>query len=256
MLAILSPAKSLNTDLSVDRSNISTPQFLEQAAELAEMMRGFSPSDLASLMKLSDKLSALNAARFEEWSIDHRADELLPAIYAFNGDVYQGLDVQTLSSDALNRLSDRVRILSGLYGLLRPFDAMRPYRLEMGTKLKGQAISSLPDFWKSRVTDALNEQLKGQPLVNLASNEYSAAVDLKSIEGPVIAPVFKDLKNGEYKIISFYAKRARGLMARFMVESDTQTADDLLGFDYDGYAFSRAYSKPNAPCFIRDPESR
>lgn len=256
MLAILSPAKSLNTDLSVDRSNISTPQFLEQAAELAEMMRGFSPSDLASLMKLSDKLSALNAARFEEWSIDHQADNLLPAIYAFNGDVYQGLDVQTLSSDALNHLSNHVRILSGLYGLLRPFDAMRPYRLEMGTKLKGQAIASLPDFWKSRVTDALNEELKGQPLVNLASNEYSAAVDLKSIEGPVISPVFKDLKNGEYKIISFYAKRARGLMARYMVESDTQTANDLLGFDYDGYAFSEAHSKPNTPCFIRDPESR
>jgi hypothetical protein len=256
MLAILSPAKSLNTDLSVDRSNISNPQFLEQAAELAEMMRGFSPSDLASLMKLSDKLSALNAARFEEWSIDHQADDLLPAIYAFNGDVYQGLDVQTLSSDALNRLSNHVRILSGLYGLLRPFDAMRPYRLEMGTKLKGQAIASLPDFWKSRVTDALNVELKGRPLVNLASNEYSAAVDLKSIEGPVISPVFKDLKNGEYKIISFYAKRARGLMARYMVESDTQTANDLLGFDYDGYAFSEAHSKPNTPCFIRDPESR
>jgi hypothetical protein len=256
MLAILSPAKSLNTDLSVDRSQISTPQFLEEAAELAEMMRGFSPSDLASLMKLSDKLSALNAARFEEWSIDHQSEDLLPAIYAFNGDVYQGLDVQTLGADALNRLSDRVRILSGLYGLLRPFDAMRPYRLEMGTQLKGQAITSLPEFWKSRVTETLKSLLNGEPLVNLASNEYSAAVDLKSIDGPVVSPVFKDLKNGEYKIISFYAKRARGLMARFILESDAQTTDDLLGFDYDGYAFSKEYSKPNAPCFIRDPESR
>ena len=256
MLAILSPAKSLNTDLNVNRFGNSTPEFLEQAAQLADMMRGFSPSDLASLMKLSDKLSALNAARFEEWSIDHGSDDLLPAIYAFNGDVYQGLDVQTLDARALDRLSDHIRILSGLYGLLRPFDAMRPYRLEMGTKLKGQAISSLPDFWKSRVTEALNEQLNGQPLVNLASNEYSAAVDLKSIDGSVISPVFKDLKNGEYKIISFYAKRARGLMARFMVESDTQTADDLLDFDYDGYAFSKTHSKADAPCFIRDPESR
>jgi len=256
MLAILSPAKSLNTDLNVDRSQISTPQFLEEAAELAEMMRGFSPSDLASLMKLSDKLSALNAARFEEWSIDHQSEDLLPAIYAFNGDVYQGLDVQTLGADALNRLSDRVRILSGLYGLLRPFDAMRPYRLEMGTQLKGQAITSLPEFWKSRVTETLNSLLNGEPLVNLASNEYSAAVDLKSIDSPVVSPVFKDLKNGEYKIISFYAKRARGLMARFILESDAQTTDDLLGFDYDGYAFSKEYSKPNAPCFIRDPESR
>ena len=126
----------------------------------------------------------------------------------------------------------------------------------MGTQLKGQAITSLPEFWKSRVTETLNSLLNGEPLVNLASNEYSAAVDLKSIDGPVVSPVFKDLKNGEYKIISFYAKRARGLMARFILESDAQTADDLLGFDYDGYAFSKEYSKPNAPCFIRDPESR
>lgn len=256
MLAILSPAKSLNTDLKVDRSNSAAPQFLEQASDLVEIMRGFSPSDLASLMKLSDKLSALNAARYEQWTIDHKSGDLLPAIYAFNGDVYQGLDVKTLGANALDRLTDRIRILSGLYGLLRPFDLIRPYRLEMGTKLKGHAISSLPDFWRARVTENLNRILNSAPLVNLASNEYSAAVDFKLISGPVISPVFKDLKNGEYKIISFYAKRARGLMARYMVESDAKTAEDLLGFDYDGYAFSKAHSKPDSPCFIRDPESR
>ena len=254
MLAILSPAKSLNTDLSVDRSMITTPQFLEEATTLTNMMREFSPSDLASLMKLSDKLSALNAARFEQWSPDHQADDLLPAVYAFNGDVYQGLDVQTLSPDALNRLAGHVRILSGLYGLLRPFDAMRPYRLEMGTKLKGQAITSLPEFWKNKITQRLNADLNGAPLVNLASNEYSAAVDFRAIEGPVISPVFKDLKNGEYKIISFYAKRARGLMARFIVETDAQTVTDLQAFDDDGYRYSNAHSTPDAPCFIRDPE--
>ena len=256
MLAILSPAKSLNTDLSVDRSMITTPQFLEEATTLANMMREFSPSDLASLMKLSDKLSALNAARFEQWSPDHQADDLLPAVYAFNGDVYQGLDVQTLGPDALNQLAGHVRILSGLYGLLRPFDAMRPYRLEMGTKLKGQAITSLPEFWKNKITQRLNADLNGAPLVNLASNEYSAAVDFRAIEGPVISPVFKDLKNGEYKIISFYAKRARGLLARFIVETDAQTVTDLQAFDDGGYRYSNKHSTLDAPCFIRDPEVR
>ena len=256
MLAILSPAKSLNTDLSVDRSTITTPQFLNEATTLADVMRGLSPSDLASLMKLSDKLSALNAARFEQWSPDHQADDLLPAVYAFNGDVYQGLDVQTLGPAAFNRLTRHVRILSGLYGLLRPFDAMRPYRLEMGTKLKGKIITSLPDFWKSKITQMLNADLKGAPLINLASNEYSAAVDLKAIEGTVISPVFKDFKNGEYKIISFYAKRARGLMARFIVETAPQTVTDLHAFDYDGYRYSKAHSTPDTPCFIRDPEVR
>ena len=256
MLAILSPAKSLNTDLSVDRSTITTPQFLEEATTLTNMMREFSPSDLASLMKLSDKLSALNAARFEQWSPDHQADDLLPAVYAFNGDVYQGLDVQTLSPDALNRLAGHVRILSGLYGLLRPFDAMRPYRLEMGTKLQGQAITSLPEFWKNKITQRLNADLNGAPLVNLASNEYSAAVDFRAIEGPVISPVFKDLKNGEYKIISFYAKRARGLLARFIVETDAQTVTDLQAFDDGGYRYSNKHSTLDAPCFIRDPEVR
>ena len=256
MLAILSPAKSLNTNLSVDYSDTTTPQFLDQATKLAEMMRRFSPSELASLMKLSDKLSALNAARFEEWRPNHEVDELLPAIFAFDGDVYRGLDVQTLDAGALDRLADRVRILSGLYGLLRPFDALRPYRLEMGTKLQGKTIQSLPDFWRPNVTSALNDLLIGRPLINLASNEYSAAVDLKSIEAPVISPVFKDLKNGDYKIISFYAKRARGLMARFIVETDAQSVDDLYSFDYDGYTFAPAFSNPDSPCFIRDPEAR
>jgi len=255
MLAILSPAKSLNTNLSVDYLDTTTPQFLDQATRLAEMMRRFSPSELASLMKLSDKLSALNAARFEEWRPNHEVDGLLPAIFAFDGDVYRGLDVQTLDAGALARLADRVRILSGLYGLLRPFDALRPYRLEMGTKLQGKTIQSLPDFWKANVTSALNDLLIGRPLINLASNEYSAAVDLKSIEAPVISPIFKDLKNGDYKIISFYAKRARGLMARFIVETDAQSTDDLYDFNYGGYTFAPAFSNPDAPCFIRDPEA-
>lgn len=256
MLAILSPAKSLNTALTPGLPSATTPAFIDRAAVLAEHMRHYSPSDLANLMKLSDKLSALNAARFEEWSSDHQSAELLPAVFAFNGDVYQGLDVHTLSPSALEAVNARIRILSGLYGLLRPFDAMRPYRLEMGTKLAHGPASSLPDYWRETVTEALNETLQGAMLVNLASNEYAAAVDFSAINGPVISPVFKDLKNGEYKIISFYAKRARGLMARFLVEQDVNHPDGLKAFDYAGYRYSETHSKPNAPCFIRDPEAQ
>jgi cytoplasmic iron level regulating protein YaaA (DUF328/UPF0246 family) len=176
MLAILSPAKSLNTDLSVDRSTITTPQFLEEATTLTNMMREFSPSDLASLMKLSDKLSALNAARFEQWSPDHQADDLLPAVYAFNGDVYQGLDVQTLSPGRPQSLRpDMCAFSRGSTDYSDPSMPCVPYRLEMGTKLKGQAITSLPEFWKNKITQTLNADLNGAPLINLASNEYSAA---------------------------------------------------------------------------------
>lgn len=254
MLAILSPAKSLNTELSSVKHKLTAPQFLPEASELAAMMRQYSPSGLASLMKLSDKLSTLNAVRFEQWQIDHTCTDLLPAIYAFSGDVYQGLDAQSLKRDLLQRLGNRVRILSGLYGLLRPFDAIRPYRLEMGTKLSGRAFLSLSEFWKVLVTDELNQQLAGGTLLNLASKEYSAAVNFDLIERPVISPVFKDFKNGKYKIISFYAKKARGLMTRFVVETDVKTLDELLAFNYAGYAYSEQYSKPEAPCFIRNSE--
>lgn len=255
MLAILSPAKSLNSEVTVARPDTTVPQFVEEAAVLAEQMRQYSPSDLAGLMKLSDTLSALNAARFEQWQPDHTADELLPAVYAFNGDVYQGLDVTSLSAAALGRLNDRIRILSGLYGVLRPSDAMRPYRLEMGTRFKTGPITSLPNYWKETVTSHLNQTLDGRPLLNLASQEYAQAVDLKAIEGGVITPVFKDLKNGEYKIISFYAKRARGLMARFLLEQEVDARADLHAFDYQGYVYSKAHSTPEAPCFLRDPSA-
>lgn len=255
MLAIISPAKSLNTERTETMPAASKPQFLDQANELAKLMRHYSPSDLANLMKLSDKLSALNAARFEQWTPDHTDPELLPAVFAFNGDVYQGLEVSTLSEKSLHALNDRVRILSGLYGLLRPLDAMRPYRLEMGTKFNTGSIRSLPSYWQSTVTDALNADLDGGVLVNLASTEYSAAVNFAQIEGTVVSPVFKDKKNGDYKIISFYAKRARGLMARYLVEHNIDRIEGLLDFDTQGYRYAKALSTPEKPCFIRDPES-
>ena len=254
MLIILSPAKSLNTKMNSVTHNVTAPQFLPEASKLAALMRQYSPSGLASLMKLSDKLSSLNAARFEQWQIDHSSTDLLPAIYAFNGDVYKGLDAQSLERGSLERLGDRARILSGLYGLLRPFDAIRPYRLEMGTKLSGHPFSSLTEFWKTLVTNELNQKLAGEPLLNLASKEYSAAVNFELIETPVISPVFKDFKNGEYKIISFHAKKARGMMARFVIETDARTFDALLAFDRAGYSYSEEYSTPKEPCFIRNPE--
>ena len=255
MIAILSPAKSLNTEGPLDLPNSSEPLFLKQANQLADQMRNYTPSDLATLMKISDKLSTLNAARFEEWTPNHESSELLPAIYAFNGDVYQGLDIASLSREEFERASQQIRILSGLYGLLRPMDAIRPYRLEMGTKFKAGNIRSLHIYWREIVTGELNKVLSGAPLINLASNEYSAAVNFHRIDSEVVCPVFKDLKNGEYKIISFYAKRARGLMARFIAKTNAETFEDLKAFNYAGYKFSEAHSKPLSPCFIRDPEA-
>lgn len=254
MLAILSPAKSLNTEAPADLPATTTPQFLADASAIAEHMRGYAPSDLARLMKLSDPLSALNAARFEEWNTNHEDPALLPAVFAFNGDVYQGLDVRSLPPETWALANDKIRILSGLYGLLKPFDALRAYRLEMGTKLSDDRYRSLPAFWQDKVTRALNEALNGRPLVNLASAEYAAAVNFKGIKSPVITPVFKDLKGGEYKIISFYAKRARGMMARHLIEQDVQTLDQLTQFHAGGYAFSANDSTDAAPCFMRDPE--
>lgn len=251
MLAILSPAKSLNSESTKNLPATSTPLFLDDANKLAKVMRKYSPPELASIMKLSDKLSTLNVARFEQWSANHEVTGLLPAILTFNGDVYEGFNAQSLSSAGLYKTNQMIRILSGLYGLLRPLDAMRPYRLEMGTKLE-QPFRSLAQFWQTKITKALNNELNGEPLINLASNEYSAAVDFKSINGTVISPVFKDYKNGEYKIISFYAKKARGLMARYIVDNEPSSIEDLLKFDLGGYAYSEKLSSECSPCFIRD----
>lgn len=256
MLIILSPAKSMNSELTVKPPQTSNPQFLEHASDLAIMMRSFSSAELATTMRISDKLSSLNVARFEEWKIDHTHADLMPAILAFDGEVYRGFDAKSLSGAGLQAANRLIRILSGLYGILRPLDALRPYRLEMGTKFQRKNFTSLPSFWQPKITQALNSELNGKPLVNLASNEYSAAVDFNRIDSPIINPVFKDKKNGKYKIISFYAKKARGLMARFVVDHEAASIDDILNFDSNGYVFSEAHSTKNAPCFIRDPQEQ
>ena len=255
MRAIVSPAKSLNTALEHAHPATSQPRFLAEADQLVQQMRAYDPAGLAKLMHLSDPLAALNVARFEQWQADHTDPSLLPAVFAFNGDVYKGLEVQSLSIDHVQAVNTRIRILSGLYGLLRPLDAFRPYRLEMGTKIQVQSAASLAGFWRPKVTAELNAELDGAPLVNLASQEYADAVDFKQIQSPIITPVFQDWKNGQFKIISFYAKRARGLMARFIALHAPQAEPDLFEFNLGGYQYNADLSKPNKPVFTRNPDA-
>lgn len=255
MRAIVSPAKSLNSTLEHAHPATSQPRFLHEADQLVQQMRAYDPAGLATLMHLSDALAALNVARFAQWQPDHSEPTLLPAVFAFNGDVYQGLDVQSLTADQVDSVNTHIRILSGLYGLLRPLDAFRPYRLEMGTKIQLQSAGSLAGFWRPKITAALNAELDGAPLVNLASQEYADAVDFKQIQSPVITPIFQDWKNGQFKIISFYAKRARGLMARFIALHTPQAEADLFEFNEGGYQYNAALSKPSKPVFTRNPDA-
>lgn len=257
MLVLLSPAKTLNYESALPSAKHSQPRFLDDSQKLINDLKAFSPKRVAKLMGLSEKLAALNVERYRSWEqpfvIDKRAR---PAIHAFNGDVYLGLDAPTFSARDINFAQKHVRILSGLYGVLRPLDLMQPYRLEMGTALKTQRGKNLYEFWDTRLTDSLNEELEAyrSPLVvNLASIEYFGAIQAEGLKARLISPVFKDLKNGQYKIISFFAKKARGSMARYIVKERVKTARGLLGFDTDGYRFSEAHtSNKSEPVFIRD----
>ena len=253
MLAIISPAKNLDMDRAFDQP-MSQPDFSEQAAELNQVMRTHSPDSIAKMMKLSDKLAHLNYERFSVYQSEGGVGT--HALAAFNGDVYQGLDAQTLDADALGYLNQHLRILSGLYGVLRPLDQMQAYRLEMGTKLDTAKGKNLYEFWGDQVNDALIEQAKElgtDTLINLASNEYSGVVDLKGVPLRVITPVFKDEKNGAFKIISFYAKKARGLMARYMADHRLTDPESLKHFDTDGYQYNAAMSQGDTWVFTRSP---
>jgi cytoplasmic iron level regulating protein YaaA (DUF328/UPF0246 family) len=238
MLIVLSPAKSLDLDTPSPTQEHTLPAFTQQAARLIGVLRDLSPGQVSDLMHISDQLSTLNVARYATWTLDH-ADGY-QAMMAFNGDVYAGLDARSLDDAALRFAQRHLRILSGLYGLLRPLDLIHPYRLEMGTKLATPAGKDLYAFWGETITAALNAQLaatESTALVNLASEEYFKSVKPKLLAAPVITPVFEDWKNGKYKIISFYAKRARGMMARFAIEQGITEAEELKAFDVDGYAF-------------------
>ena len=254
MLFLLSPAKSL--DFAPPASDVphSQPLFVSQARELIGLLRQKSPQEIASLMSLSDSLAGLNVARYQAWRPKFSAENAKQAVLAFNGDVYDGLDAKTLSADELAWAQDHLCILSGLYGVLRPLDYMQPYRLEMGTRLPNPGGKDLYQFWGTQISDYLNTRLqrdKTPVVINLASQEYFKAVDTKVLKARVIDCVFEDFKDGKYKIISFYAKRARGLMARFAASQRVNLPEQLKGFDLDGYAFDSGVSRPERLVFRR-----
>ena len=253
MLSILSPAKTLDFDTAPSTRRSTQPLFLDDAATLVGAARNMTPEDIQSLMGVSEKIAQLNHERFMNWAPDFSLDNAKQAVLAFKGDVYTGLRADTLSTKELTFAQKHLRILSGLYGLLRPLDLMQPYRLEMGTSFAVNGSKNLYDFWKSVLTDQLNSELQNDELVvNLASKEYASAVDFKSLNARVVSPIFKDYKNGKLKIISFYAKKARGLMARFLIDNQAQTASDLLGFSTGGYVFSSEHTTDSmAPVFVR-----
>lgn len=255
MLFLLSPAKSLDYETPVPAEvPHTTPHFMAQAGELIDVLRGQSPQQIASLMDLSDKLAALNVARYEVWSPRPTAQQARQAVLAFNGDVYDGLEARTLSPDDLQWAQSHVAILSGLYGVLKPLDWLQPYRLEMGTRLATARGKDLYEFWGDQITEHLNKQLATQAepvVVNLASQEYFKAVRPRQLRARLIECVFEDWKSGQYKIISFHAKRARGLMARYAVSHRLSHPSQLQGFDLDGYAFDPAASEADRLVFRR-----
>jgi cytoplasmic iron level regulating protein YaaA (DUF328/UPF0246 family) len=258
MLIVLSPAKSLDYKTPIKVKAPTLPEFVSESAKLIVDLKKLSPQEVADLMGLSDQLAALNVGRYRDWSKKFTDANSKPAIYAFNGDVYDGFDVNTLNSKAIDFAQDHLRILSGLYGALRPLDLMQPYRLEMGTSFQNARGKDLYAFWGERVTESLKkllEQQKKPVLLNLASEEYFKVLQAKNLDCPVISPVFQDGKDGKYKIISFYAKRARGLMARYVVENRITDTADLKGFNLDGYKYVASESKPEKPLFRR-PERK
>jgi len=254
MLLVVSPAKNLDYESSIPNVTPTQPRFENQIKSLIETCRHLSPADLSSLMGISDKLALLNAERFNSFTLPFDQSNARPALYAFNGDVYTGLDALSLKPEAVEFAQSHLRILSGLYGVLRPLDLMQPYRLEMGIKLKTEQGKNLYEYWDTQITELLNKDIAEQGdnvLVNLASNEYFSAVKKKSLNAMVITPQFKDEKNGQYKIISFYAKKARGMMARYIIENQLSTVADLKDFDYGGYAFDESSSSETDYVFKR-----
>ena len=252
MKIVISPAKSLNFEKILPTAKHSEPLFLKESRQVHKVLKQKSPKELSGLMDISDKLADLNWQRNQDWKTPFIPENARPAVFAFDGDVYTGLDSYSIPIEKLDDLQDRLRILSGLYGLLKPLDLMQAYRLEMGTKLPIGENKNLYEFWKPIITKALNKELhKGELFVNLASNEYFSAVDVKVLKVPVITPEFKDYKNGKLKIISFFAKKARGLMVRYIIDTNAETIDDLKGFNYEGYQFDANLSKENHLVFTR-----
>lgn len=252
MKIVISPAKSLNFEKELPTSQYTEASLLKEARQVHKVLKQKKPSELSELMHISDKLAQLNWERNQEWKTPFTPENARPAIFTFDGDVYTGLDAYTIPVEKLDVLQDKLRILSGLYGILKPLDLIQAYRLEMGTKLPIGEAKNLYEYWKETVTKTLNKELKKEELfVNLASNEYFSAVDVKALKVPVITPDFKDYKDGKLKIISFFAKKARGMMVRYIIDTNAETIDDLKGFNYEGYHFDANLSKGNHLVFTR-----
>jgi len=253
MIFLISPAKTLDFETSSLTSEYTEAVFLAESKQLINVMRDFDWQGLHKLMGVSEKIAKLNVERFKDWTLPFTEQNSKQAVFAFKGDVYTGLAVETMTKTELDFIQSHVRILSGLYGLLKPMDLMQAYRLEMGTKLKSDRFSGLYEFWGSKLTACLNDELvKGDVLVNLASNEYFKSVQAKQINSQIVTPVFKDFKGDKYKIISFYAKKARGLMVRYAADHQISNVESLKNFNYAGYYFSEEESTESNWVFLRD----
>ncbi|RLK00313.1 peroxide stress protein YaaA [Tenacibaculum discolor] len=252
MKIIISPAKSLDFENKATTDVYTQPRFLEQSEKINKKLKTLSRKKLSELMKISDDLASLNYDRNQDWQPPFSLDNAKQAVFAFTGEVYRGIDANSISEDKIPVLQDKLRILSGLYGLLKPLDLIQPYRLEMGTKLKVGRRENLYKFWDTTLAESLNEELEeGELLINLASTEYFKALPKKALKVPMITPVFKDFKNGQYKTIMTFAKKARGLMVRYIIDNNVETIEELKGFDVEGYGFSEEMSTETELVFTR-----
>lgn len=252
MLIVISPAKTLDFETEASLEKFTQATFLDKSQALIDELKQLSTADVASLMKLSDKLAALNMSRFQMWHTPFNLDNAKQALFAFKGDVYTGLDADSLDDAGLEFAQQHLRILSGLYGVLRPLDLMQPYRLEMGTKFINKKGKDLYQFWGGQLRESIEAELSGGVLINLASNEYFKAVEAKKLNARIITPIFKDFKNGQYKIISFYAKKARGLMSRYIIDHKINDPEEIKQFGSEGYRFSPEMSQADEWVFLRD----
>ena len=257
MLIVVSPAKSLDFESKARTRKFTEPQYLEESTQLVGQLQKLSPEDFSELMHISSDLGELNHGRYANWHTPFNLKNAKQALFAFKGDVYIGLEADKFSTADVNFAQKHLRILSGLYGLLRPLDLMQPYRLEMGSKFKNKKGKNLYEFWGGKLTENLNELFENEKkpvLINLASKEYFSAIKPKALNAEIISPVFKDFSNGKYKIVSFFAKKARGAMAAYIIQNRIKSPAKLKNFDVDGYRYSEEESTPSQPVFLRDAQ--
>jgi len=252
MKIVLSPAKSLDFESKIPTPLETEACFLSEAERLNKLLKKKSAKSLSKLMSISDNLGRLNYERNQEWSLPFNTNNARQAVYAFSGDVYRGLDIYTLPEEKIAKMQDSLRIISGLYGLLKPLDLIQPYRLEMGTKMPVRKHKNLYEFWKKKITDSLNTELEADELFeNLATNEYFKAIDTKTLKVPVVTPVFKEFKNGQYKTVMTYAKLARGFMTRYLIENNVNSVAEIKGFDVEKYEYNDTLSTDETLVFVR-----